>query len=67
AQPFSHSRVSVRRVPDAHATQFCLSKDAMFTTNRAICATGYQNNLFVASTKQGVAFKKMMCYVLSVK
>jgi hypothetical protein len=27
----------------------------------------YQNNLFVASAKQGVAIKNSLCYVLSVK
>jgi hypothetical protein len=27
----------------------------------------YQTNLFVASVKRGVAFKILLCYVLSVK
>ena len=59
---------SVRRTSDIHATQFfVLPKDATFTLKRVICATVYQKNLIVASAKQSVAFKKMICYVLSVK
>ena len=34
---------------------------------RCIYETVYQINLIVASMKRGVAFKIMMCYVLSVK
>lgn len=32
-----------------------------------ICETVYQLHLFVASLKQGVAFKIFVCYVLCVK
>jgi hypothetical protein len=34
---------------------------------RCIDETMYQKKICVASAKQGVAFKKMMCYVLSVQ
>jgi len=36
-------------------------------TVRCIHETSYQMNLFVARVKRGVAIKKMLCYVLSMK
>src|SRR4029078_10597046 len=64
---FSNFEFLFAATADSLATQFCCQRMPPRTVQRCIGETVYGKKDSVARTKQSVAFKNIVCYVLSMK